>query len=141
MVRLPLSLGLFVAVAACSGSDESDGFGCVAALEEGCTPLYEPTWENVFNETLKKRCALGGGICHAADGGKGDLVFDDKAASFKQLLAPDSGDARVTPKDADCSLLIARLEAEPARAMPPGSSLDEAERCAITAWIRAGAQP
>jgi hypothetical protein len=120
----------------CSGGDEET---CVS-LPTTCTPLYEPVFPEVFARTLRPSCALGGGACHAREGAKGGLVFDDQEEAHRRLTAPVRGRAAVSPGDPGCSSLILRLVTDdPARAMPPGRHLPEAERCAILRWIRDGA--
>ncbi len=63
-------------------------------------------------------------------------MLDEIDAAWSALV----DDGRVLPGDAACSLLITRLEADdPAAAMPPGSPLSEAERCAVRQWVDDGA--
>jgi hypothetical protein len=97
--------------------------------------LYEPTWDQVFAQTLEPSCGQGGSSCHAPKGAKGDLVIDTSEASHSRLL-----DAWVRPGDPGCSLLMIRMEQDdPVKVMPPGSPLSEAERCAVATWIAEGA--
>lgn len=126
-MRLVCAIGLAALVAACS-SDE-----CVTPPPSTCDALYEPTWSNVYAETISKRCALAGGACHASEGGRGDLALDGEAKALAEIQA------RVTPGDPGCSLLFVRLEGGGGGTMPPGSGLSEPERCAISRWIAAGA--
>lgn len=107
-----------------------------------CTPLYQPSFDRVFAETLEPRCAVSGGACHGqagASGAGGGLVLSDMAGTHATLV--DEG--FVVPGDAACSALMVRLDTDdPGLLMPPGSQpLDEAERCAVAQWIEAGAQP
>ena len=125
-----LALGL-IALIACGADDV-----CVEDLDLACTPLYEPTFDEVYANTLKPTCGISGSSCHAAEGNKGGYTFDDPDDSYEQLI-----DSAVFAQDAACSPLITRLEAEdPADAMPPGQPLAEAERCAIRQWVDNGAE-
>ncbi|MSP25303.1 MAG: hypothetical protein EXR75_09100 [Myxococcales bacterium] len=124
-------IGSTALVGACGDDLETS---CLASLPEDCTPLYAPTFDNVFTNTLSKSCGIGGAACHTSAGNKGGLALDDQDGAYAMLL-----DGRVVAGDPACSLLMARLEAAGESAMPPGSPLSEAERCSIAAWIRAGA--
>ncbi len=138
MFRWAMGL-IMAALLGCGSADEGEGFGCITAPSEECSPLYEPVWNKVFAK-LNSRCALGGGACHAADGNKGGLTLVDSDAAYEQLLKPSSGAPHVVPGDPDCSLLMVRLEADPSKSMPPGNPLSPEERCAVSQWIRAGAK-
>ena len=127
-MRLPLGL---IALMGCGGGEV-----CVEEIDLACTPLYEPTFDEVYNNTLKPTCGIAGSSCHAPEGNKGGFTFDDPDDSYEQLV-----ESAVLPGDAACSVLITRLEAEdPVDAMPPGQSLAEAERCAIRQWVENGAE-
>lgn len=98
-------------------------------------PLYDPTFENVFDNTLKPSCGTGGTACHAPEGAQAGLVLADVDAAHAALL-----EGRVEPGDAACSLMMQRLESDdPGFQMPPGRKLRDAERCAIQRWIEGGA--
>ena len=100
-----------------------------------CAPLYEPTWENVHEETLSKSCAVGSG-CHSSPGALG-LVLTNQEEAHAALL-----NGLVTPGSPESSELMYRLSPEAATdQMPPGSLLQASERCAIAQWIRSGANP
>ena len=132
MNRRVLTLGLLTA--ACNSQWE-----CVE-VDSDCTPLYEPTFDNVYEQTLQRSCAVGGGSCHEASGQQGGLAFDDPDEAYHGLLNTSVEHLRVLPSDAECSLLMIRLEQEdPDDAMPPGAPLDATERCAVQQWIEAGA--
>ena len=104
-------------------------------LPVSCDPLYEPTFDNVYTNTLQPTCGFEGTACHSADGAQGGLVFAELEASYDNVLD------RIEPGDPACSLLIQRIDApDVADAMPPGDPLSEAERCAIRMWIDAGAE-
>lgn len=126
----------FAAILATGAAAGCNGEECVEGLNLECSPLYEPTYANIFDRTFKPSCALAGSACHAAEGAQAGLIFDDGDAAYDRLL----NQRRVTPGDASCSLLIARIESDdPSFVMPPGRMLPEAERCAIRKWIAARA--
>ena len=114
--------------------------GCPAELEcadlpATCAPLYQPTFDNIFANTLAPKCGVEGG-CHDASYAAGGLVFVQADAAYDHLLR-----GRVEPADPSCSLLMVRLEtADSALQMPPRNQLNEQERCAISQWILSGAQ-
>lgn len=117
-------------------------FGCgedeptCATFEASCTPLYSPTFDQVYNRTLKPSCAQAGGACHAPDGNAGGVTFGDVEQSYQALVAG----GRVTPGDPTCSVLSKRLHSTDATfQMPPGQRLSAEARCSIGQWIAAGA--
>jgi len=103
-------------------------------VETTCTPLYEPTFANVYNTTLRAGCGSGLSSCHAR-GGDGNMSLEDPATAYQSLLA-----GRVTPGDPGCSEMIVRANA-PGKdyEMPPGATLSEAERCSLILWVERGA--
>jgi len=114
---------------------------CAKDLPASCDPLYPPTFDQIFTNTLTPSCALSGSGCHAPEGAQGGLVFADADSAYALLLGETDGRARVSPGDASCSLLIERLyAADPARIMPRGAALPDAERCAFVHWIADGAK-
>lgn len=133
MLRRRLALALAAYVLALSACDDD----CVD-VDTSCTPLYEPTFDNVYTNTLAVSCAVGNGTCHTDDGQTvaGGLGF----ATADEAYAALTGSAeRVLGGDASCSLLVSRIEASGSDGMPPGSPLPEAERCAIMQWVANGA--
>ena len=129
---------LCLTVVACADKEAVVEADTCVEVETDCTPQYEPTWDNVFAETLQPTCGVGGSSCHATDGAKGGLVLDDTDTAWSGLVE----DGRVLEGDAGCSLLIGRLESEDsAEQMPPGDRLSEEERCAVRLWIENGAEP
>jgi hypothetical protein len=129
---------------ACDGGDDEGGDApsCIERDASTCMPLYEPSWERVFTETIAPRCGTPGSACHgqaSAMGAGGGLVVSDMAATRAALL--DGG--FVVPGDASCSEVMVRLDIDDAALrMPPGSqALDEPERCAVARWIADGAMP
>ena len=108
--------------------------GAPCAPEPGaCAPLYEPTWDNVYANTLEPTCGLAGG-CHGPDAATaGFEVSEDQDATYASFLG------KLEPPDASCSLAIRRMHLDGASGMPPGAPLDDAEICAIQLWVEAGA--
>ena len=124
---------LAVWLAALAGCPDAGPPAC-AAVETSCTPLYMPTFDNVFNNTLKSGCGSQLGSCHSA-GGAGKMSLADPAAAYASLLA-----GRVTAGDPGCSEMIVRTVATGADyQMPPGTALGAAERCSLIQWVAAGA--
>ena len=115
---------------------------CVTNIPEStCTPLYEPTFDQVYTQTIQPKCAFAGSACHAAEGAQGGLVLDDPDTAYAMLVQPKSSSARVLTGDPECSLLVERLvTGDPIALMPPGNALEEPEVCAIVTWIRNGAE-
>lgn len=112
------------------------GVGCSGVdVDTECTPLYEPTFDNVYQNTLAVSCAVGNGTCHTSDASAGGLAFPDADSAYAALL-----DDRVEPGDASCSLIVERIASDGDDVMPPGSPLNETERCSIVQWIEAGAE-
>ena len=111
-----------------SGGDE-----CVT-VDLSCSPLYTPTFDEIYSRTLVPKCTVGGGACHSAVGAAGDLVLEGIDTAFAGLTS------EVEPGDPGCSDLLQRLaDTDPSEGMPPGSPLSEAEQCVVIQWIAAGA--
>jgi len=123
---------------ACGQDSGQDDAPCLdQAQAAACTPQYEPTFDNVYQNTILTRCATGGGSCHLAGAAKGGLVLEGIDAAYDGLVTA----GRVVAGDPECSLVIRRLEATRDRGMmPPGTPLTEPERCAVTLWVRQGAE-
>lgn len=140
-----VALGVVLALApGCEpgGGDEGDAPACIELDEMECTPLYEPTYANVFAQTILPRCGVSGSACHGqanAAGADGGLVISDAAATHAALL--DGG--FVEASDPACSEVVVRTEIDDdALRMPPGATpLPDGERCAMQQWIREGAMP
>jgi hypothetical protein len=114
---------------------------CVTVQPATCSPLYDPTFDQIFTRTLHTTCAQEGGACHSASGAQGGLVYEDADAAYALLLGKTDGRARVVPGDPSCSILIERVDApDPSQTMPPGAELSAAERCSFETWIRNGAK-
>ncbi len=129
--------GLFAA--GCSGPAPTPA-ACVEGLDLGCSPLYSPSFDQVYARTLQPTCAQSGASCHSAEGKQGGLDFDDPDRAYAALLGEGSEEARVIAGDPACSLLVERLvSSDPKLQMPPGNPLSAAERCALVQWIEKGA--
>ncbi len=111
----------------------SEGLPACISLDTSCAPLYEPTFENVYTQTIARSCGGERSPCHAA-GGDGNLPLTSRAQSYTALRA------RLTPGDPGCSDVIVRMHgAGEEYLMPPGAPLSGPERCAIAQWVEAGA--
>lgn len=120
----------------CPGGEEPTPSTCLETLDHQCTPLYEPTYDQVFRQTLMPKCGVGNGSCHDPTGGNGGLVISEAAATYDALL----DGSRVLPGDPECSLLIRVVEGHPSvSSMPPGAALSAEERCALIQWVASGA--
>jgi hypothetical protein len=130
-MRPPWLWALLIALAGCPGEDAPPA--CVT-VDTSCSPLYTPTFDNVYNSTLRTTCSGGLVACHAA-GGAGKMSLADPATAHAQLL-----DGRVAPGDPGCSEIVARTDA-PGKdyQMPPGIAMSAPERCSLIQWIAAGA--
>jgi len=122
---------LLVVVAGCGGSEPPT---CRTDLVVDCTPQYEPTFRNVYVNTLARSCGVGGGSCHASAGAKAGLQLDDEQIAYDHLVA-----RQVVAGDPACSPLMDRLERSGMGVMPPGGQLASEERCAVQQWIANGA--
>ena len=132
-------LTFWIVAAGCSSAD-GDAVVCLDPLPTDCAPLYEPTFDNMFEQTFKG-CSVGS-VSHSEQGAKGGLILSDKAAAYALLVDPSDAAPRVIPGDPECSLLIQKLEATcPTVVMPPGNPPPASERCAIIQWVRQGAHP
>ncbi len=124
-----------LALAGCPGSDELPA--CIE-VDTACQPLYVPTFENVYNNTLRDGCGSERVACHSRAGQQGGMSFEDPRHAFDALLA-----GRVTPGDASCSDMIVRTGSPGTEyQMPKGpksAALSAAEHCALVLWVQNGA--
>ena len=142
MPRCPLSvpaicfsLCLAGLASACSGDD-----ACSAVAIE-CTPQYQPTFTNVFNNTLLPSCGVAGSACHAPEGAKAGLVFAEIEQAYDLLTGAGGQAARVDPQALGCGTLLSRIATDDrGRVMPPGNPLADSEVCAIVQWVSMGAE-
>jgi hypothetical protein len=147
----PARWGIFVALAstACPGPAEctEDLPACVELpFDPGsCAPLYPPTFDDVFDQTLSDSCAPQGSYCHSTPGSSGadahDLVFADADQAYEALMGDVDGRPFVDPSTPECSVLLVRLATDnDCLRMPKGETpLGAAELCAIARWIDEGA--
>ena len=131
------ALGLLFACGCSNGGN----LECVQNLNTMCSPLYQPTFDNLYTRTLHPTCAQVGNTCHSSQGAKNGLVFEDETTAYELLLGTKDGRQRVIPNNPSCSLLIEHLEStDPSQVMPPGGMLQEPERCGFILWIAQGAK-
>lgn len=118
------------------GCPSDDPPACVT-VDTACQPLYVPTFDNVYANTLAVGCGSERVSCHSREGHQGGMSFEDPATAHAALLA-----GRVSPGDPSCSEMIVRVTSvgEPYQ-MPPGSGaeLSAAEQCALIQWVESGA--
>jgi hypothetical protein len=118
---------------------------CVQPLDLSCAPLYPPTFDDVFHDTLLPKCSTGGGSCHTPTGHMAGLSFDknNEDDAYQQLLMPSTtipGRFRVIPGNASCSELVERIYSnEDYWHMPRGAQLADGEKCSIAQWVEGGA--
>ena len=114
-----------------------DSNDCLESFDLDCTPLYEPTFENVHSITFSGKCSLGGTSCHGTSGNKGGVSFSSDLDTAHENLI---NGGRIDLVQPECSVLLQRMMSEiSTRVMPPGSPLPDAELCAVRQWIAAGA--
>lgn len=132
-LRSVIAAGLVTVVAGCP----QETLECVA-FDPDCAPLYEPTWGNVFANTLAPKCGVGGGACHGGAAAIGGLQLDEIDRAHATLLT--AGKTYVIPGDPSCSEIVERMHTSSSRLMMPrGSRLPASEICAIEQWIAVGA--
>ena len=112
-------------------------------VDLSCAPLYPPTFDNVWTNTLNVSCGSTKSSCHSNSNKAGGMTFADEATSYTELLSTahiDPSRLRVDPGDAACSLLIVRTDS-PGQwyQMPQGTPLSAPERCALVQWVQSGA--
>jgi hypothetical protein len=137
-VTLAAFCALAIAALGACDSETSDPPVCVE-VAGACSPLYEPTFENVYNETLSKKCSVANAACHSGAAAKGGLSLEGIDEAYDGLV--NSNPPRVLVDDPGCSVLAIRIESEnPSYVMPIGARMSDPERCAILQWIQDGAQ-
>ncbi len=122
----------------CSAEPDA-GLPECTTLPETCSPLYPPTFDEVFTRTLVPTCGQADGVCHSVEHARGGLAFDatDPDAGYAALLEKD----RVRPGDAACSEFIVRVHVTGrSGSMPPGTALSPEEACALRLWVEKGAE-
>jgi hypothetical protein len=130
---------LVVALAGCPRDPRP---ACIT-VDTTCAAGYVPTFDNVYNNTLKNTCGSTSSSCHSASGHQGGMSLAGEATAYQSLLATsglDAPRARVVPGDPACSLMIVRTSSPGADyQMPPGEPLSAVERCALIQWVANGA--
>ncbi len=136
-VRLAALAALTTLGASASTACGEDELVCVD-VDPACSPLYAPTWDNVYANTILPKCGTGGGACHEGASARGGLRLDDPVIAHQQLTDPAAG--YVIVGDVSCSELIQRVNtASSSLLMPRGARLAASERCALAQWVLAGA--
>jgi hypothetical protein len=123
-----------VAALALTGCGTDPPPGCID-VDVTCQPLYVPTFDNVYNNTLKSACGSDRVSCHSREGQKGGMSFEDPQHAYDALL-----NGRVVPGDPSCSKMIVRTGSPGATyQMPKGpisAALAEPEFCALVQWVQ-----
>jgi hypothetical protein len=128
-VRLPFALIVVVLLPGCPS-----GSSCSNATLPDCTGTVAPDFATLHATVLQPRCVVMT-ACHSLEEHEGGVIIATEDMAF-ETLSP-----YVVPGDAVCSSLAYRITTnEPLLRMPPAGGLPLAERCAILAWIEAGAQ-
>ena len=127
---------MFVVVLLLAGCPDEPPPAC-KTVDTSCSELYDAThFQDVFTNTVQQKCGVGSS-CHSAIGRAGNLVLDNEATAYQQLML----EGRVKPGDPSCSEMIVRTDSPGTDyQMPPGDPLSEPERCALIKWVEAGAQ-
>lgn len=125
-------LFLLVLAACPGGNDEPPE--CIT-VDTACTPGYQPTFANVYSNTLRTSCGATNNACHSASGAQGGLSFATEQAAYDGLLRD-----RVKAGDPGCSEMIVRT-GSPGESyeMPPGVALSAPAQCALVQWVQMGA--
>ncbi len=132
LLRLAAATAVAATLAGCGG----DTLTCVE-VDLACAPAYEPTFDNVFDQTLLPSCGLTN-VCHAGANPKGGLDLSDREIAYQQLV--EGGEDLVIPGEPSCSVMIERVFTTSSRLrMPRGSTLPDAHKCALALWVGNGA--
>jgi hypothetical protein len=125
---------LLLALAGCPGDDPP---ACID-VDLTCQPLYTPTFDNVYANTLADSCGSQRSSCHSATGHKGGMSFETPDTAFAALTDPARD--RVVAGNPGCSKIVVRTSSPgESYQMPPGSPLPENVRCALIQWVNMGA--
>jgi hypothetical protein len=107
-------------------------------VDTTCAPGYVPTFDNVYDNTMRMGCGASMSSCHSSSGRAGGLSLADKQTAYDQLMLEE----RVVPGNPGCSEIIVRTHGVGEDyQMPPGDPLTEPARCALVQWVQQGAMP
>lgn len=102
-------------------------------LDASCLPQYQPTFQNVFTNTIVADCGSDKGNCHGPGNSESGLSFANATQAYQSLTSV------VKPGSPECSELIVRThDTGQDYTMPPDRALGESERCALLQWVLAG---
>jgi hypothetical protein len=108
---------------------------CAEAVIPDCSGTPVLDFATLESTVLRPSCVVMT-ACHSTLEHEGDLILDDPSIAYDQFSR------FVTPGDAHCSVVGERLTTtNVTRRMPPAGGLSDERRCAILAWIEAGASP
>jgi hypothetical protein len=127
---------LLVVCVAAAGCPDEPPPAC-KMVDTTCTGLaYQPTFHNVYANTIAVSCGTDKSSCHSASGRAGGLSMATEDEAYMNLLMTP----RVKPNDPSCSEMIVRTDS-PGKdyQMPPGDPLSPEERCALIQWVQMGA--
>ena len=133
-----------VVAAACSGDGNASTGNppmCLSkAASTDCTLSYDPTFDNVWQYTLKKHCAVTG--CHVGPTPTGSIALDVEDQAYTNLMATGTnGEQRIIPNDVTCGDVVVRLNTKNAPySMPKDTSIPAGDLCSIMQWIAMGAK-
>ena len=127
---------------ALSSACTSNSLPACITVDTSCAPLYSPTFDNVYANTLSVSCGSTNSSCHNGAGPSG-MSFATEAEAYSQLLLKSKYEPsrfRVEPGNAACSVMIVRTDSPGASyQMPIGTALMASERCALVQWVQEGA--
>ena len=127
-------IGLFMLGASLVACGPAPAPICAETLPD-CSGTTAPDFTTLRETVLEPSCVVMT-ACHSSLEHQGDLILDDAAIAYDQISR------FVTPGDARCSVVGERITTPiTSRRMPPAGGLSDANRCAILAWIDAGALP
>jgi hypothetical protein len=122
-----------VALTGCSACETPPPECTTTALDPACLPQYQPTFQNVYSNTIQQDCGSSEGSCHGSSDSDSGLSFADAPTAYQALVD------HVKAGDAACSELVVRThDTGQDYSMPPDEPLGESERCALLQWVLAG---
>jgi len=129
---------LAVSLAISAGCPGPDAAPACIDVDTTCQPLYVPTFNNVYTNTLQNGCGSTSVSCHSREGHQGGMSFEDPQTAYDALL-----NGRVEPGDPSCSKMIVRTGSPGADYQMPKGPLSVAlgpkEFCALIQWVQNGA--